>query len=252
MSLLACSASISPQLQSHSPPQMHLHVPHLEGDRRRRAIAISSQQYAAHKERQKRSMKMKCSNVAQCSIINKTASSASTAPLLSSTSSDAVLSVKQERRAQLKAELDDEYEEALDILDDLSRPSSPLDNDDTSRRQTPGRLDLQDVAVMKPARRSSESSPPGRCSYDAMLLTVSLSVPVESEYVRVPPQSCKRLQSMDDDLESMEEEGWEMLDDDDCSSSSAPSGGSHDGHAPPPPPALPRTFAAVLVGGDSS
>lgn len=68
-----------------------------------------------------------------------------------------MLSAKQERRAQLKAELDEEYEEALDILDDLSKPSSRLNNDDTGR-QTPSQLDLQDVAVMKPARRSSEFS----------------------------------------------------------------------------------------------
>lgn len=162
MTLLACSALTSPQSQSHSPPPtMHLHVPHLEGDRRRRAIAISSQQYAAHKERQRLMKMVKCSSVAQCSNINKAASSsASTAPLPSSTSSDAVLSAKQERRAQLKAELDEEYEEALDILDDLSRPSSHFGNDATCNRQTPSQLDLQDVAVMKPARRSSESSPP--------------------------------------------------------------------------------------------
>lgn len=159
MTLLVCSALVSLQAQSHSlPPIMHLHVPRLEGDRRRRAIAISSQQYAAHKERQRLMKMVKCSSVAQCSNINKAASSsAGTSPLPSSTSSDGVLSAKQERRAQLKAELDEEYEEALDILDDLSKPSSRLNNDDTGR-QTPSQLDLQDVAVMKPARRSSEFS----------------------------------------------------------------------------------------------
>lgn len=45
------------------------------------------------------------------------------------------------------------------------------------------------------------------------------------------------------------EEEWEMLDDGDCNSSSGSD--THDGHAVPPPAPL-RTFAAVLVGGDSS
>ncbi|KAK9900310.1 hypothetical protein P389DRAFT_10674 [Cystobasidium minutum MCA 4210] len=227
MPIRTCSSAIL--------PTMHHSIQHLEaglgagGARRRVAIAISSKQYKERQKRQQMKQGRCAANLCNDAFVKRitsasTLESASATPLSVASSATAAASsavdfmnTKQERRAQMKAELDDEYAEAICILHDEQSSSvdvpDVVDMTDEQQPAVPSLMSLEEVAVMKPARAGVDSF-------------VHLARPVNKVVV---------IDDADEEVKRVDNDGWEMLDDDATFSSGAP--------------ALTVTFAEVVAGG---
>lgn len=129
---------------------------HLEATRRRMGIAISSKKYRAQKEERRSGGRVsgqacggvpgsKSNHLEQASKVEVSEPSAGMTPS----------ELKRERRAQLKAEVEEEFIEALDILEDEGKAVAASEPSCLESSWNPSRppLELHEVASMKRERR---------------------------------------------------------------------------------------------------